>query len=83
MAKPRMDLSAFVDKLFKEQDGEVLREAIELLSQSLMQKDVGGLIGAERQQRTSERTARSHDAGHAYAAGRIAAALGPEFWVLF
>ena len=26
MAKPRMDLSAFVGKLLEEQDGDVLRE---------------------------------------------------------
>ena len=26
MAKPRMDLTAFVGKLFEEQDGDVLRE---------------------------------------------------------
>ena len=28
MAKPRMDLSAFVGKLLEEQDGDVLREGI-------------------------------------------------------
>ncbi len=32
MAKPRMDLSAFVDKLLEEQDGDVLREGIRVLS---------------------------------------------------
>ena len=28
MAKPRMDLSAFVGKLLEEQDGDILREGI-------------------------------------------------------
>ena len=28
MAKPRMDLSAFVGKLLEEQDGDVLREGM-------------------------------------------------------
>ena len=36
MAKPRMDLSAFVGKLLEEQDGDVLREGIRVLSQALM-----------------------------------------------
>jgi hypothetical protein len=30
MAKPRMDLSAFVGNLLEEQDGDVLREGIRL-----------------------------------------------------
>ena len=33
MAKPRMDLTAFVGKLLEEQDGDVLREGIRVLSQ--------------------------------------------------
>jgi len=57
MAKPRMDLSAFVSKLLEEQDGDVLREGIRVLSQALMETEVAGLIGAERHERTSERTA--------------------------
>lgn len=57
MAKPRMDLSAFVGKLLEEQDGDVLREGIRVLSQALMESEVAGLIGAERHERTSERTA--------------------------
>lgn len=48
MAKPRMDLSAFVGKLLEEQDGDVLREGIRVLSQALMESEVAGLIGAER-----------------------------------
>jgi transposase-like protein len=52
-----MDLSAFVGKLLEEQDGDVLREGIRVLSQALMESEVAGLIGAERYERTSERTA--------------------------
>ena len=55
MAKPRMDLSAFVGKLLEEQDGDVLREGIRVLSQALMETEVAGLIGAERHERTGER----------------------------
>jgi len=57
MANPRMDLSAFVGKLLEEQDGDVLREGIRVLSQALMESEVAGLIGAERHERTGERTA--------------------------
>ena len=42
MAKPRMDLSAFVGKLLEEQDGDVLREGIRVLSQALMETEVAG-----------------------------------------
>src|SRR3954468_489908 len=56
MAKPRMDLSAFVGKLLEEQDGDVLREGIRVLSQALMESEVAGLIGAERHERNGERT---------------------------
>ena len=52
-----MDLSAFVGKLLEEQDGDVLREGIRVLSQALMETEVAGLIGAERHERTGERTA--------------------------
>jgi putative transposase len=57
MAKSRMDLSAFVGKLLEEQDGDVLREGIRVLSQALMETEVAALIGAERNERTAERTA--------------------------
>ena len=57
MAKPRMDLSAFVGKLLEEQDGDVLREGIRVLSQALMESEVAGLIGAERHERTAARAA--------------------------
>lgn len=56
MAKPRMDLSAFVGKLL-EQDGDVLREGIRVLSQALMETEVAGLIGAERHERSGDRSA--------------------------
>lgn len=57
MAKASMDLTAFVGKLLEEQDGDVLREGIRVLSQALMETEVAGLIGAERHERTGERTA--------------------------
>jgi transposase-like protein len=57
MAKARMDLSAFVGKLLEEQDGDVLREGIRVLSQALMETEVAGLIGAERHERSEDRTA--------------------------
>ena len=57
MAKPRMDLTAFVGKLLEEQDGDVLREGIRVLSQALMETEVAGLIGAERHERSGDRTA--------------------------
>src|SRR3954464_743519 len=56
MAKPRMDLTAFVGKLLEEQDGEELREGIRVLSQALMETEGAGLIGAERHERNGERT---------------------------
>jgi transposase-like protein len=52
-----MDLSAFVGKLLEEQDGDVLREGIRVLSQALMETEVAGLIGAERHERTGDRSA--------------------------
>jgi hypothetical protein len=57
MAKPRMDLSAFVGKLLEEQDGDELREGIRVLSQALMEAEVAASIGAEHHERTGERTA--------------------------
>ena len=57
IAKRRMDLSAFVGKLLEEQDGDVLREGIRVLSQALIETEVAGLIGTERHERTGERTA--------------------------
>lgn len=57
MAKPRMDLTAFVGKLLEEQDSEILREGVRVLSQAIMEAEVAGVIGAERHERTGERTA--------------------------
>ncbi len=51
MAKSRLDLNAFVAELLDEQDGDVLREGIRVLSQALMETEVAGLIGAERHDR--------------------------------
>jgi len=57
MAKPRMDLSTFVGKLLEEQDGDVLREGVRVLAQALMETEVTALVGAERHERSEERTA--------------------------
>ena len=57
MAKPRMDLSAFIGKLLEEQDGDVLREGIRVLAQALMETEVTALVGAERHERNEDRTA--------------------------
>ena len=57
MAKPRMDLSAFIGKLLEEQDGDVLREGIRVLAQALMETEVTALVGAERHERSEDRTA--------------------------
>ena len=45
MAKSRMDVTAFVRKLLKEDDADVLREGVQVLSQTLMEAErveVGG-----------------------------------------
>jgi transposase-like protein len=57
MAKPRMDLTAFVGKFLEEEDGDVLLESFRVLSQALMESEVGGLHGAERSERSDQRTA--------------------------
>jgi transposase-like protein len=56
MAKGKMDLSAFVGKLLEEQDGDTLREGIRVLAQALMESEVSSLIGAERYERSDERS---------------------------
>ena len=56
MAKARMDLSTFVGKLLEEQDGDVLREGVRVLAQALMDTEVTALVGAERHERTEDRT---------------------------
>ena len=82
MAKPRMDLSAFVGKLLEEQDGDVLREGIRVLSQALMETEVAGLIGAERHERTrrADRVPQREpdaDVGHADGHDRAGDPEGP------
>jgi hypothetical protein len=52
-----MDLSAFVGKLLEEQDGDVLREGVRVLAQALMEAEVTTLVGAERHERSEDRTA--------------------------
>ena len=56
MVKARMDLSTFVGKLLEEQDGDVLREGVRVLAQALMDTEVTALVGAERHERTEDRT---------------------------
>ena len=56
MAKSRMDLPAFIGKLLEEQDGDVLREGVRVLAQALMEAEVTELVGAERHERSDERT---------------------------
>ena len=56
MAKARMDLSTFVGKLLEEQDGDVLREGVRVLAHALMDTEVTALVGAERHERTEDRT---------------------------
>jgi hypothetical protein len=51
-----MDLPAFVGTLLEEQDGDVLRKGIRVLSQALMESHVAGPIGADRHVRTPERS---------------------------
>jgi len=57
MAKPRMDFSTFVGKLLEEQDGDVLREGVRVLAQAVMDAEVTALVGAERHERSEDRTA--------------------------
>jgi transposase-like protein len=51
-----MDLSTFVGKLLEEQDGDVLREGVRVLAQALMDTEVTALVGAERHERSEDRT---------------------------
>ena len=54
MAKPRMDLTAFVGKLLEEHDGDVLREGVRVLAQALMETEVTALVGADRHERSEK-----------------------------
>ena len=40
MARPRMDLPAFVGELLQEQDGNLLREGVRVLAQALVEAEV-------------------------------------------
>jgi putative transposase len=57
MAKSRMDVTAFVGKLLKEDDADVLKEGVQVLSQALMEAEVSAQIGALPYERSTERTA--------------------------
>jgi transposase-like protein len=52
-----MDLTAFVGKLLEEQDGDVLRDGVRVLAQALMETEVTTLVGADRHERSEDRTA--------------------------
>jgi hypothetical protein len=43
--------------VLEEQDGDVLREGVRVLAQALMDSEVTGLVGAERHERSDDRTA--------------------------
>jgi putative transposase len=57
MAKSRMDVTAFVGKLLKEDDSDVLKEGVQVLAQALMESEVSAQIGAWSYERSSARTA--------------------------
>jgi transposase-like protein len=63
-------------KLLEEQDGDVLREGIRVLSHALRETEVAGLIGAERHERTGERTAYRNGSER----GRGIRGWGPSSW---
>jgi len=52
-----MDFSTFVSKLLEEQDGDILREGVRVLAQAVMDAEVTALVGAERHERSDDRTA--------------------------
>ena len=56
MAKSRMDVTAFIGKLLKEDDADVLREGVQVLAQALMEAEVSAQIGALPYERSSKRT---------------------------
>ena len=57
MAKSRMDVTAFVGKLLKEDDADVLKEGVQVLSQALMEAEVSAQIGALPYERSAGRAA--------------------------
>jgi transposase-like protein len=52
-----MDVTAFVGKLLNEDDADVLKEGVQVLSQALMEAEVSAQIGALPYERSSERSA--------------------------
>ncbi|MQB01885.1 MAG: hypothetical protein GEU78_16670 [Actinobacteria bacterium] len=46
MARDRMDLTSFVGKLLKEDDGDILRDEVRSLAQMIMDVEVSSKIGA-------------------------------------
>ena len=50
-------MTAFVGRLLEEQDGDVIREGVRVLSQALMESEVAGLISAKWYERADRRTA--------------------------
>ena len=52
-----MDVTAFVGKLLKEDDADVLKEGVQVLAQAFMEAEVSAQVGARAYERSSERTA--------------------------
>jgi transposase-like protein len=52
-----MDVTAFIGKLLKEDDADVLKEGVQVLAQAVMEAEVSAQIGALPYERSSERTA--------------------------
>ncbi len=50
-------MTAVVGRLLEEQDGDVIREGVRVLSQALMESEVAGLIGATCYERANRRAA--------------------------
>lgn len=57
MARNSMDLTSFVGKLLKEDDGDILRDGIQALAQMIMDAEVSSKIGAAPYERSESRTA--------------------------
>jgi putative transposase len=57
MARNSMDVTAFVGKLLKEDDADILRDGIQALAQMIMEAEVSARIGAAPYERTETRTA--------------------------
>jgi len=55
MTNPTIALMEYMRKLNQDQDGDVLREMVRVLTQMVMEMEVEQKIGAERYERTPER----------------------------